>query len=351
MPRDTTAAVTPRHLLAAAAGLVGVAGATAGLAWLMVRQARQAQAEISSVLSVAPEDSGRYGEGDGDAHRIALLGDSTARGVAAGSRHRTLGGVTARTVAWASGRPVDLVNVAINHSTSEALSGQIDTLITRMPHPHLAIIVVGPNDITHRVPVRTSARCLTDAVTRLRATGAEVIVCTCPDLGTVRPIREPLRTFARLASRRLARAQTVAALEAGARTISLVNLLGAPFRTRPDLYFSADNFHPSARGYVRAAATIAPSVLDALDIRDDQSTPPMRRRDLAGIRHLARVASRWPGTEVVPFTRDGLRSLRYALRLRRGPMVGVPTLVMPEPDTQERSQSRSSNVDTQSASL
>ena len=71
------------------------------------------------------------------------------------------------------------------------------------------------------------------AVRQLRAAGAQVVVGTCPDLGTVQPIRPPLRWLARRWSRQLAAAQTVAVVEEGAWTVSLADLLGPRFAAEP----------------------------------------------------------------------------------------------------------------------
>ena len=45
----------------------------------------------------------------------------------------------------------------------------------------------------------------------------------------------------------------------------LAALIGREFGARPERYFAADAFHPSAAGYTAAAAAILPSVLLALD--------------------------------------------------------------------------------------
>jgi hypothetical protein len=47
--------------------------------------------------------------------------------------------------------------------------------------------MIGANDVTHRMPMREAAGQLGEAVARLRAVGCEVVVGTCPDLGTIRP--------------------------------------------------------------------------------------------------------------------------------------------------------------------
>src|SRR5690606_26796976 len=93
-----------------------------------------------------------------------------------------------------------------------------------------------------------------------------VIVGTCPDLGTIEPVPQPLRLLARRWSRDLAAAQTVAVVEAGARTVSLADMLGTEFATKPTELFAADRFHPSPAGYARAAAALLPSVVDALGL-------------------------------------------------------------------------------------
>ena len=58
----------------------------------------------------------------------------------------------------------------------------------------------------------------------------EVVVGTCPDLGTIQPIRQPLRSLMKRWSRDLAAAQTVAVVEAGGRTVSLGDLIGPGVR-------------------------------------------------------------------------------------------------------------------------
>ena len=126
--------------------------------------------------------------------------------------------------------------------------------------------MIGANDVTHRVPMNESVRSLADAVTALRARGAEVVVGTCPDLGTVRPLAQPLRLVARHLSRRLAKQQTIAVVNAGGRTVSLGDLIGPTFAARRDM-FAEDRFHPSAKGYAEAANALLPSCLDALGMR------------------------------------------------------------------------------------
>ena len=177
-----------------------------------------------------------------------------------------------------------MVVARIGAQTSH-LADQIQAADAR---PDLAVVMVGANDVTHRVRPTTSVRLLDEAVRRLRAAGAAVLVITCPDLGTVEPIPHPLRWVARRASRRLAAAQTVAAVEAGARTVSLGSILGPEFAAAPGQMFSPDRFHPSPAGYAAAAAAILPSAASALDlVPEDDALEAMQRMTTS-------CRSRWP---------------------------------------------------------
>ena len=128
------------------------------------------------------------------------------------------------------------------------------------------MIVVGGNAVTHRVPVADSVRHLEQAITALRERGAGVVVGTCPDLGALRPVPQPLRTLGSRASRQLAAAQDAAAIGVGAHTVALARVVGPFFITNPDEMFSLDRFHPSALGYKRAAKAMLPSVLAAVGL-------------------------------------------------------------------------------------
>ena len=86
--------------------------------------------------------------------------------------------------------------------------------------------------------------------------GVAVVVGTCPDLGTVKPIAPPLKQVARSWSRRLAAAQTIAVVEAGGRSVSLGSILGPEFAAAPALLFGPDQFHPSADGYHQLASVL-----------------------------------------------------------------------------------------------
>ncbi len=252
----------------------GALGAVAGGAAyttkeLLTRQAAIARSRIGDPLGhVAPSADRTYKKRYGEALDLVLLGDSIAAGLGADHPKHTLGGGLARRVAKRTGRSVRLRTAAVVGSESSVLASQIEGLPSAY-RPHVAVIVVGGNDVTHRIPTSDSIRHLTEAITALQGLGAQVVVGTCPDLGALRPVPQPLRALGSRASRQLAEAQREAALSHGARAVSLAHVVGPFFITNPDEMFSLDRFHPSTHGYKRTARAMLPSVLAALGYAED----------------------------------------------------------------------------------
>ncbi|WP_406832136.1 SGNH/GDSL hydrolase family protein [Pedococcus sp. KACC 23699] len=251
----------------------------------------------------APDDNGTYGAGSGEPVELIVLGDSSAAGMGADRPHQTVGAIIANGVSALTGRPVHLTNTAVIGSESSGLELQLANALDRVARPHVAVIMIGANDVTHRIDKAIAVRHLETVVRSLRELGTEVVVGTCPDLGTIEPIPQPLRLIGRRWSRDLAAAQTVAVVEAGGRTVSLGDLLGPEFYERPQEMFSADRFHPSPAGYARAAAALLPSVYAALGVWSgetaDDRLPDTRRGEGVGpVAVAATYAVRDPGTEV-----------------------------------------------------
>lgn len=252
---------------AAGAGLAG-GGLRFGAREFLHRQAEVARGVVGKPLGeVAPNADGRYKKKYGEPLHLVLLGDSIAAGLGADLPQETLGGRLAGRLAKATRRTVHLRTVARVGSESSMLPAQLAELEAAY-RPDVAVIVVGGNDVTHRVPVGESVRHLEEAIRELRRRGAAVVVGTCPDLGTLRPVPQPLRALGSRASRHLARAQEAAAVRSGAHAVSLAHVVGPFFITNPDEMFSLDRFHPSALGYKRTAKAMLPSVLAALGVQD-----------------------------------------------------------------------------------
>ncbi|QIG44514.1 SGNH/GDSL hydrolase family protein [Nocardioides anomalus] len=241
-----------------------VLGALAGRE-LLRRQAAHARRLIGKPLGEDALDADRRWKRKyaGEPIDLLLVGDSIAAGLGATRRKETLGARLAVRLAKATRRPVRLRTVAEVGAETSMLAGQLARLRPAY-RPDVAVVIVGGNDVTHRVPVAESVRDLEAAVSALRERGAEVVVGTCPDLGALRPVPQPLRALGSRASRQLAAAQAVAAARAGAHVVPLAQAVGPSFVADPDAMFSADRFHPSAAGYRRTAKALLPTVLAAL---------------------------------------------------------------------------------------
>jgi lysophospholipase L1-like esterase len=300
-----TRARTAKKLLTGAAfgsGGVGLAGA-AFLA-LLKQEARTARRAIESrgITQDPPSGDGVYGA---QRHRrerplvLAVLGDSSAVGLGVERAAETPGVLLAAALAELADRPVRLVRLAVSGSVSQDLGEQVARALAE--HPDVAVIMIGANDVTGRARPADAVRHLADAVRQLVEAGSEVVVGTCPDLGTIRPIAQPLRSFARRWSRQMAAAQTIAVVEAGGRTVSLGSVLSPTFATDHTL-FSVDEFHPSAAGYAAAAAVLLPSAADVIGAwpaSADRALRPGRREIVRPVATAAARAANRPGTEVV----------------------------------------------------
>jgi hypothetical protein len=201
--------------------------------------------------------------------------------------------------------------------------------------PDVVVIMIGANDVTRRMPLATSVRLLSDAVRQLRAAGTEVVVGTCPDLGSVEPVYQPLRWLARRASRQLAAAQTIAVVELGGRTVSLGDLLGPEFEARPRELFGPDNYHPSAEGYATAAMAMLPTVCAVLELWPETDERPDARRGegFLPVAEAAVEAAAEAGTEVTAAQTGAGPRDRWALLKRRRRQLPAEEHPQPDPET------------------
>ncbi|MBA2640850.1 MAG: SGNH/GDSL hydrolase family protein [Nocardioidaceae bacterium] len=294
-----TRARAARRLATAAAYGGGGLGVLGGALYAVMRgQAAWARRTIGNASGQGPPVDGTYGAAlPGEPLSVLLLGDSGAAGYGMQTAEDAPGGMLGVGLSHIADRPVRLTSLARVGAQSSALDAQIDQGLAA--HARVAVIVVGANDVTHSVRPAEAVRRLDAAVRRLHSVGCEVVVGTCPDLGTVRPVPHPLRLLARQWSRRLAAAQTIAVVEAGGRSVSLGALLGPSFDAAPSELFGPDRFHPSAAGYASMVAALLPSVSAALGVWDDEDEPSGLLSDtVLPISFAAAAAVREPGTEV-----------------------------------------------------
>ncbi|MGA5819093.1 SGNH/GDSL hydrolase family protein [Kitasatospora sp. NPDC094028] len=332
---DSRARVARRIATAAAYGGGGLGLLGVGLVGVLLTESKLAVQAIG-ILEHPPKADGVYGEAfaDGDAAPqrplvLAVLGDSTGAGLGVLRSRETPGALLAAGLASVAERPVRLVNAARSGGRSADLSGQLEQALRE--RPDVAVIMIGANDVTRHSPAQLAVRQLGEAVAALRANGCEVVVGTCPDLGTIKPVRPPLRWVARRLSRQLAAAQTIAVVEAGGRTVSLGSLLGPEFAARPEM-FAADRYHPSAQGYATAAMAVLPSVCAALGLwpEEEHPTAPVPGDTVLPVAVAAAAAAGRSGTEVAAMDAEGA-GRRWAL-LRHRLRVGLPGVGLPGPE-------------------
>ena len=312
-----------RKLAAAAAyGGGGVSLVGASLYGVLITEARLARRTIGKLEGPVRDATGWYGQGrPGSTLRIALLGDSSAAGYGVDKVEESTGAHLASGVAEAIDGRVYLGSFAVVGAKTCDLAAQIDQALE--VKPDVAVIMIGANDVTHRVRPSESVRLLEQGVRLLLEAGVEVVVGTCPDLGTVEPIPPPLRQVARSWSRRLAAAQTIAVVEAGGKTVSLGSILGPEFAASPTVLFGPDQFHPSAAGYSSLASVLLPSVLATVGAipAAEVEPEPFRGEGVLPISYAAVEAARTPGTEIdgteVAGSKRGVRGRWVLLRHRR----------------------------------
>jgi len=260
--------------LATAGALASTGTAYLGARNLLAGQAVLARTIIPKSWDIPPRADGVYHPGGGpvqcwqrgmpvDVH-LMVFGDSTATGYGCMSAEDVPGVLIARGVAEQTGKHVRLSTKAIVGATSKGVLGQVDAMFVAGPPPDAAIMMIGANDVTALNGVSQSARRLGNTVRRLRAAGAVVIVATCPDLGLITAIPQPLRSLVHARGSHLARAQRAAVKTAGGVPVPLAHLLAPQFRATPELMFSADGFHPSPAAYALAADQLLVALCDAL---------------------------------------------------------------------------------------
>jgi lysophospholipase L1-like esterase len=242
---------------------VGTVGGLSGAAYgFLSGQGRRARTLIGRPTRDPHTGDGVYPAPGPNPLRFAVLGDSIAAGLGAESTDLLLGVLLARGLAAESGRSVELTTYAVVGANTRTLMAQVDKAVANPPD--LVLLIIGGNDVTGKMRPRTSAALLRLQVARLRNTGARVVVGTCPDLGAIRPVPQPLRWVLRNWGRMLARAQREAVQRAGGVAVPIADLVSPEFHTRYSELFSPDRFHPNGAGYQHAADILLAPLCAAL---------------------------------------------------------------------------------------
>jgi lysophospholipase L1-like esterase len=277
VPRRSTIA------LATAGALASTGTAYLGARNLLVGQAAHTRTVIPKSWEIPPRADGVYTRGGGPVQRwhrgipvdmhLMIFGDSTATGYGCMRAEEVPGVLIARGLAERTGKAVRLSTKAIVGATSKGVAGQVDAMFVAGPPPDLAVMMLGANDVTALNGISQSAQRLALSVRKLRSHGAVVIVGTCPDLGLIGAIPQPLRSLAHARTSRLARAQAASVRAAGGVPVPLAQALGPQFRAAPELMFSADGFHPSAAAYALVADALLVALVDVLGMEVESPTP------------------------------------------------------------------------------
>jgi lysophospholipase L1-like esterase len=191
--------------------------------------------------------------------RLAVLGDSIAYGVGADRPSHTL----AQRISSALGEQDIAVEprvFALSGARSADLARQVAAALAW--DPHVALVVIGANDLTHFVPLERAAGQLRAAVRALRGSGVEVVVAPAPDLSMLPHVPPLARPVVRAGSLALREAQVRAVLEEGGRVADATESTAAAFGDDRSL-FARDLFHPSSAGYAVIAQALVPAVLEA----------------------------------------------------------------------------------------
>lgn len=283
-------------------------GALSATLGLLLGQVKHARRTIGVTDERPPSADGIYGDDlPGRPIRCLILGDSASVGYGMTSAEATPPGLIGLSLSHLLDAPVQIHSEAVVGARTSDLREQINRGLTYSPD--IAVIIIGTNDVTHHVPPRTSARQLHASVRRLVDADCKVVVGTVPDLGTIRPLPQPLRWIARTHGRALAQAQTVAVVSAGGRAVSLGNLLGPVFDTEFEIMFGTDRFHPSATGYARIVAVLVPSIAASVREPEEQDGLELESTGAGVVMQLddaAAEAARHVGTEV---RREGRRAV------------------------------------------
>ena len=209
----------------------------------------------------ALEIGGRWGPGKGTPLKLVVLGDSTAAGVGAGSPRLSYPAQLAARLGE-DGYRVALSALGVSGArTADVLREQVP--LAEGLDPDLVFVGIGANDAIHLTPIDAVRSDMEEALRRLRATGAAVVVAGAPDMH-IEAFLEPLRSLSAWRGRMVEDAITSAARAQGVPVVPLRAVAGPRFAANPRLYNSPDRLHPSAAGYGVWVDAILPVVRAAL---------------------------------------------------------------------------------------
>lgn len=204
---------------------------------------------------------GAFGPPGGPPLKFAVLGDSTAAGVGAGSPEKSYPHLLAQRLGDAGYR-VELFDFGVSGArTADVRRRQVPRAVAAQPD--LVLVAAGANDVTHLTPREAVRRDMEATLDALKATGAAVAVTGAPDM-RVTAFLEPLRSIAGWRGRAIARTIRSVAAEKDVVFIPLAERTAEAVVKSSESFFSDDEFHPSPAGYRGWAGAIFPGLEEAL---------------------------------------------------------------------------------------
>lgn len=219
--------------------MVGIAAVAGGLTVRRtvadVRRLREAGASVPALRHEARL------AGRGEPLRLVVIGDSAAAGHGLPDADAGLARQVAKRLNARTGRPVRVASRAVDGATTTDVH---DRQVAEVPDDADVVLVgVGVNDAIRgrsRARVVTTTEGLLAAIQRA-APRAEVVLMTCPDLGSAPGLPAVLRPVVRRWCRRVAAAQRAVAEDLG------IAVAGADGHL-PAAAFGPDGFHPGPWG-------------------------------------------------------------------------------------------------------
>jgi lysophospholipase L1-like esterase len=159
------------------------------------------------------------------------------------------------------GRRVTLVNLAVSGARmADVVRDQLEP--AGALRPDVVLIAAGANDVTGLTRTSRVADDLRSIVGGLRdrSPGVRIVVTGSPEVGSAARLAQPLRAVAGLRTGQLNAAIREVATSEGLTFAPIADRTG-PLFERDRSLFSADDYHPNARGY----ATWRAPLLESLD--------------------------------------------------------------------------------------
>jgi lysophospholipase L1-like esterase len=204
---------------------------------------------------------GTFGDRGDRPLSFVVLGDSTAAGLGAGTPAAAYPSDLARSLA-SRGRRVHLTAFGISGArVHDVLTDQVPEAVAASPD--LVFVGIGANDVTHLTSLDSIRSDTAALLTRLKATGATVVLAGPPDM-RAKAWYEPLRSLAGWRGRQIAATMEAAARSQDVPVVPLARETGPFFAAHPDTAYASDDFHPGPAGYRAWARAIFPVLERAL---------------------------------------------------------------------------------------